>query len=309
MAKSGEGVSGLLVVDKPAGWTSHDIVAKLRGAVGQRRIGHAGTLDPDATGVLLVGLGRVTRLLRYLQEGTKAYRGEVVFGIATDTLDAAGTVVCEQRMVLRAHDVETAVARFVGDIEQIPPMVSAVKVGGRRLHELARAGEEVERAPRHVRIDAIAVEAFAAGPPPIAKLSVRCSSGTYIRSLAADIGESLGGCAHLRGLRRHAVGSFTLADAHTLDEILAEPSRHVVNPAAAMRDLRRVVVDDDGARAISYGQPLPPERLGIEGDDEGPFAVLDGRGELLAVYERRGSVTRPSVVLAPAGAQHESGRS
>lgn len=307
-ASGGDGISGLLVVDKPAGWTSHDVVAKLRGAVGQRRIGHAGTLDPDATGVLLVGLGRVTRLLRYLQEGTKAYRGEVVFGIATDTLDAGGTLVREVPMVLQRGDVETAAARFVGDIEQVPPMVSAVKVGGRRLHELARAGKEVERAPRRIRIKSISVEAFTPGPPPVATLSVRCSSGTYIRTLAADLGESLGGCAHLRALRRRAVGSFTLTEAHTLEEILVDPTRYVLDPAAAMQDLTQVVVDDHDARAISYGQMLPTERLGAEGDEPGPFALIDARGELLAVYERRGSLTKPSVVLAPAGVDHGSER-
>ena len=144
---------GLVVVDKPAGCTSHDVVAKLRKVYGQRRVGHAGTLDPDATGVLLVGLGRATRLLRYLSESGKAYRGRVVFGIATSTLDAAGEVVDQRPMPITSDDVERALPAFVGDIEQLPPMVSAVKVGGRRLHELARAGEEVERAPRPVHVD------------------------------------------------------------------------------------------------------------------------------------------------------------
>src|SRR5438552_1542292 len=139
---------GLVVVDKPAGCTSHDVVARLRRVYGQRRVGHAGTLDPDATGVLLVGLGRATRLLRYLSEAGKAYEGRIVFGIATSTLDAAGEIVDQRPMPLTRRDVERALPRFVGDIEQLPPMVSAVKVGGRRLHELARAGQEVERAPR-----------------------------------------------------------------------------------------------------------------------------------------------------------------
>jgi tRNA pseudouridine55 synthase len=144
---------GLLVVDKPAGWTSHDVVAKLRGVCGQRRIGHAGTLDPDATGVLLVGLGRVTRLLRFLQETTKEYRGVVVFGVATDSLDAAGAVLERKAMPVGKDEVRRAMDRFVGDISQVPPMVSALKVGGRRLHQLAREGKEVEREPRLVHID------------------------------------------------------------------------------------------------------------------------------------------------------------
>jgi tRNA pseudouridine55 synthase len=299
--RSETGIDGLLVVDKPAGWTSHDVVAKLRSAVGQRRIGHAGTLDPDATGVLLVGLGRVTRLLRYLQEGTKMYRGDVVFGAATDTLDASGTVVAETPMSLGRDDVEAAVARFVGDIEQIPPMVSAVKVGGRRLHELARAGEEVERAPRPVRIHAISVKEFTSGDHPVATLMVTCSSGTYIRTLAADLGEALGGCAHLGALRRLAVGPFTLDDAGTLDGILADPLQHVLTPAESMRDLYGVTVDDEQARHISYGHALAPEDLGVDPGQPGPFALTGAGGELRAVYERRGSMLRPSVVLAAAG--------
>src|SRR2546421_5668114 len=138
---------GLVVVDKAAGWTSHDVVAKLRGVYGQKRVGHAGTLDPDATGVLLVGLGRSTRLLRFLQEAGKAYRGTIVFGVSTTTLDAAGEVVDRHPMPVDRSDVEEAVAAFVGEIEQLPPMVSAVKIAGRRVHELARLGEEGERAP------------------------------------------------------------------------------------------------------------------------------------------------------------------
>jgi len=154
---------GLVVVDKPPGWTSHDVVAKLRKAYGQRRIGHAGTLDPDATGVLLVGAGRATRLLRFLQNATKAYRAEIVFGVATTTLDAAGDIVDRQEMSITPDDLTQVAARFVGEIEQVPPMVSAVKVGGRRLHELARLGVEVDRDARRVRVDRLDVESFEPG--------------------------------------------------------------------------------------------------------------------------------------------------
>ena len=216
---------GLVVVDKPAGCTSHDVVAKLRKAYEQRRVGHAGTLDPDATGVLLVGLGRATRLLRFLQEAGKSYRGRIVFGIATSTLDASGEIVEQQPMPLARADVEAAVTRFVGELEQLPPMVSAVKVGGRRLHQLARAGVDVERAPRRVHVDRFEVEDFEPGPYPEATVLVECGSGTYVRSLAADLGVALGGCAHLAPLRRLAIGSFTLAEAHPLDDIVARP-RH-----------------------------------------------------------------------------------
>src|SRR5215510_14031435 len=165
---------GLVVVDKPVGFTSHDVVAKLRRVYGQRRVGHAGTLDPDATGVLLVGLGRATRLLRFLSESGKAYRGRIVFGIATTTLDAAGDVVEQQPMPLDRAQVEVATRRFLGDIEQLPPMVSAVKVGGRRLHQLAREGVDVERTPRRVHVDRFDVEEFVTGAYPEATVVVEC---------------------------------------------------------------------------------------------------------------------------------------
>src|SRR3954454_17358914 len=234
---------GLVIVDKPAGWTSHDVVGKCRKIFGQRRVGHAGTLDPDATGVLLVGLGRATRLLRYLQEAGKSYDARVVFGIATVTLDASGAVLEQAEMAITREQLEAASRAFVGDIEQVPPMVSAIKVGGRKLYELARKGEEVERAPRPVRIDRLTITDFTAGPYPEARLSIDCSTGTYIRSLAADLGAALGGCAHLAELRRTRVGSFTEAEAATLETIEADPDAMVLPPAAALRDMERVVVD------------------------------------------------------------------
>ena len=290
---------GLVVVDKPAGWTSHDVVGRLRRVYGLRRVGHAGTLDPDATGVLLVGLGRATRLLRFLAEGGKAYHARVVFGIATSTLDAAGEVVAREPMTLTRADVEGAAARFVGEIDQVPPMVSAVKVGGRRLYALARAGVEVERAPRRVRIDRIVVEDFEEGPFPVATLTVECGAGTYIRSLAADLGAALGGCAHLGALRRLRVGSFTLDEARTLDAVAADPGAAVLPPAEAMRDLERVVVDAGQVAAVAHGAVFAPDSLAIGGP--GPFALVSPAGELLAVYERRGDAVAPAVVVAVAG--------
>lgn len=290
-------VDGLVVVDKPPGWTSHDVVAKLRAAFGQRRVGHAGTLDPDATGVLLVGLGRVTRLLRFLQNTTKAYRGVVAFGAATDTLDASGRVVERQAMTLAADEVRGAAARFVGEIQQVPPMVSALKVRGRRLHVAARAGEQVDRAARPVRVERLEVEAFEPGPPPRATIRVDCSAGTYVRSLAADLGAALGGCAHLASLRRLRVGPFTLDDARSLDDVVADP--RVLAPADAVRGLDRRVVDPATARVVAHGSALDPGDLGAEGP--GPFAVLDETGTLLAVYEWRGTRLGAAVVLAPTG--------
>jgi tRNA pseudouridine55 synthase len=288
---------GLVVVDKPGGWTSHDVVAKLRKAYGQRRIGHAGTLDPDATGVLLVGLGRATRLLRFLQEAGKSYRGRIVFGISTTTLDAAGEIVEQQPMPLARDDVEAAVGNFVGELEQLPPMVSAVKVGGRRLHQLARAGEDVERAPRRVRVDRFEVVDFEPGPYPSATVFVECGSGTYVRSLAADLGVALGGCAHLGSLRRLSVGSFTLAEARELDDVVAEPDRAVLSLATAMRDVERLDVDDEQVRAVRHGIAFPTGSLGERGP--GPFALVGTGDELVAVYERRGAACKPAVVVAP----------
>jgi tRNA pseudouridine55 synthase len=287
---------GLVVVDKPAGWTSHDVVAKMRKLYGQRRVGHAGTLDPDATGVLLVGLGRATRLLRFLQETKKSYRGTIVFGIATSTLDASGEVVEQQPMPVSREQVAVATERFVGDVEQLPPMVSAVKVGGRRLHQLARAGVDVERAPRRVRVDRFVVESFEPGPYPEATVLVECGSGTYVRSLAADLGVALGGCAHLAALRRLSVGSFTLAEAHELDAVAADPPAAVVPLAAAMRDLERVDVDAEQARAASHGIAFPAGALGDRG--AGPFALVGPGGALVAVYERSGAACKPAVVIA-----------
>jgi len=286
---------GLVVVDKPTGCTSHDVVARLRKIYGQRKVGHAGTLDPDATGVLLVGLGRVTRLLRFLQVAGKTYRGTVRFGVATTTLDAAGEVLDRAPMSVSRDEVVAATKRFVGEIEQVPPMVSAVRVGGRRLHELARAGEEVERAPRAVTVRRFDVEDFEPGPYPLAAVLVECSSGTFVRTLAADLGAALGGCAHLESLRRLAIGTFDLDEAHTLEEIAADPAAAVLAPVVAMRDLERVDVDAERARAVAHGATFTASALAATG--EGPFAVADPEGSLLAVYERRGAGMKPAVVL------------
>ncbi len=291
-------ISGLVVVDKPSGWTSHDVVGKLRKVYGQRRVGHAGTLDPDATGVLLVGLGGATRLLRFLQETGKSYRARIGFGVATDTLDASGAVLERAEMRVSREQLEVAARAFVGDIEQVPPMVSALKVGGRKLYELARKGEEIERAARAVRIDALVVEEFESGPYPEAVIRVDCSSGTYVRSLAADLGTALGGCAHLASLRRLRVGSFALDEARSIDAIEADPASAVLPPAEAMRDLARVQVGDEDARAVKHGATFASRAIVPDDAGEGPFAFVDEQDTLLAVYERRGRGVKPAVVLA-----------
>ena len=245
--------------------------------------------------MLLVGLGRATRLLRYLQETTKTYRGTVSFGVATDTLDAAGAILERRAMPVTEAAVRDAMLRFVGDLQQVPPMVSALRVGGRRLHELARAGEEVERKPRSIRIDTFTLEAFEPGPYPEATVLVECSSGTYIRSLAADLGAALGGPAHLSSLRRLRVGSFTSDESHPLAEIEADPGAVLLTPRDAMRALEQTTVDQESARAVAHGSVFPSVAFAVEGP--GPYAVIDEHGTLLAVYERKGAALKPSVVL------------
>jgi len=284
---------GLVVVDKAAGWTSHDVVAKCRGIFAQRRVGHSGTLDPAATGVLLVGLGRVTRLLRFLADLPKSYQGEVVLGVATSTLDADGEETARWDMsAVTLEQVREAGRRFVGPIDQVPPMVSAVKVGGRRLHELARAGIEVDRPPRRVVVHRLVVEPTEEAG--VVRIEVDCSSGTYVRSLAADLGAALGGGAHLRALRRTAIGSFTLDDARPVER-LSEAA--VQAPASALRDYPAASVDGALARAISHGRVLGTGELGVSGP--GPWSVLDHDGRLLAVYEAvDGDRAKPAVVLA-----------
>ncbi|MDQ3147339.1 MAG: tRNA pseudouridine(55) synthase TruB [Actinomycetota bacterium] len=290
------GPDGLAVVDKPAGWTSHDVVAGARRLLGTRKVGHAGTLDPDATGVLLLGVGRVTRLLRFLSALPKTYEGEVVLGTETTTLDAAGEVVAVHDMAgVGLEQVRSAARRFVGDIEQVPPMVSAVQIGGRRLHALAREGIEVERAPRAVR-----VSRFEVGPASVAgvhPVEVECSSGTYVRTLAADLGRALGGGAHLRRLRRTAIGGFTLAEARPLDRLDAGA---LLSPLAAVSHLDRVEVDLDVEALVGHGLRLTRTGEAAVFDGDGPWAVVSaGEGRLLAVYEAAADRVRPMVVLPP----------
>lgn len=277
---------GLAVVDKPAGVTSHDVVAMLRRRFGERQVGHAGTLDPDATGVLLVGVGRCTRLLRFLTDLGKTYTGQVVFGSTTDSLDSTGVVTARFDMPdLSLERVRREVAaHLVGRIEQIPPMVSAVRVDGRRLHELAREGVEVERAPRPVTVHRFEVEPTA--DPMVFDIEVQCSKGTYIRTLADDLGRLCGGGAHLRGLRRVAVGGFSVADAASPDEVT------LLSLPVALRDYQQVRVDAATAEMVSNGRSLP-----VFGGS-GPWAVVADDGELLAVYEvAEHDRAKPAVVM------------
>jgi tRNA pseudouridine55 synthase len=286
-------VTGVVVIDKDAGWTSHDVVARCRRVFDQRRVGHAGTLDPDATGVLLVGLGRATRLLRFLTPLPKTYTTDIVLGASTSTLDASGEVSATYDMAhVTPAMVRAAAVGLTGEIEQVPPMVSAVKVGGRRLHELARQGVEVERPARPVTVYRFDTEPDQ-DRPGVYRAEIECSSGTYVRVLAADLGVALGGGAHVANLRRTRIGSFGGAEMRPLGLIGPEA---VLTPAQALRDLDSVTADAAAEGAVRTGLPLDRVPLGAAG--EGPWAVLDEQGTLLAVYEATGTDRiRPVVVL------------
>jgi tRNA pseudouridine55 synthase len=305
---------GLVIVDKPSGWTSHDAVARCRRVFHQRRVGHAGTLDPDATGILLVGLGRATRLLQFLVGLPKSYTAEVVLGVATTTLDAGGEVTGRWDMSqVTLAQARAAAAGLTGTLAQVPPMVSAIHVGGRRLHELARAGVEVEREARTVEVTrfditrfdvpadvtgatGLAAGADGSGHGPVMAIEVDCSSGTYIRSLAADLGAALGGGAHLRNLRRTAVGPWTLADATPLDDV--SPA-HMLPPAAALASLPSLTAPASLVASIGHGKVLDRADLGADGP--GPWAVLGPEGDLLAVYQaHHDGRIKPVVVVAEA---------
>jgi tRNA pseudouridine55 synthase len=272
-------LDGVLVIDKPAGKTSHDVVDRVRDVFKTRKVGHGGTLDPDATGVLLVGIGRATRLLAYAQAGPKRYRATARFGVTTSTQDSSGDVLKERPVRLSREVIEHALASFRGEIDQIPPMVSAVRMGGERLYEKARRGEEVERRPRRVTIHSLDLVDF--DGVDRATFDVACSSGTYVRTLIADLGETLGCGAHLEDLRRTQAGGFTDEDAIPLDELRVEALRPLVD---AVGDLPRVEVDAKDAERVAHGQSLDV----ANGPKEGRFVAVVRDGNLLAVYVREG---------------------
>jgi tRNA pseudouridine55 synthase len=278
--------SGLLLVDKPPGVTSHDAVDAVRRALGVRKVGHAGTLDPMATGLLVMGVGRATRLLRFLGELDKEYEGTGRLGEATDTLDAEGTIVATTPVDVDEDELRTAMARFVGEIEQRPPAFSAVKVGGKRLHAEARRGRAVEAPARTVRVDAFDLLRFEGRG---FDFRVVCSSGTYVRSLVADLGERVGSVAHLTRLRRTRIGPFTVSDA-------VPPDRpgDLLPLEGAVSHLPSVRVDDEEAAAARHGRCLAPAAI------DGPYALLDPDDRLIGVWRDTGTKSCPLLVLAPA---------
>lgn len=290
-------IDGFVLVDKAGGWTSHDVVARVRRLLGTRKVGHAGTLDPMATGLLVLGVGRATRLLRFIQGLDKEYEAQACFGVATDSLDADGTEVSRTPMPITESDVRGVLPDFIGSIPQIPPMVSAKKVGGKRLYELARAGETVDRPPVIVEIHELEVTGFEPGDYPVVSLRVTCGSGTYIRSLADDIARKLGGRAHLTALRRTGIGHLGVDSAIRVDG--DDPpgtaaAEQVLPMAAALAHLPAFEADASLATKVSHGQVLPLTEMPVAS----PTRVLDSEQHLIAIYTAADDVARPEVVLA-----------
>ncbi|PRY02613.1 tRNA pseudouridine(55) synthase TruB [Allonocardiopsis opalescens] len=293
--------SGLVVVDKPAGWTSHDVVARVRRLAGTRRVGHAGTLDPMATGVLVVGVEKATKLLGHLALTEKVYEATIRLGESTNTDDAEGEPVGRVPAdAVGEAAVRAGAARLTGPIQQVPPQVSAIKVDGRRAYKSARAGERVELAARTVTVSEFAVGALRRVEDPHGTLvdvdaRVVCSSGTYIRALARDLGAGLGVGGHLTALRRTRVGPYGLDQARTLEELTARFDVVGLDDAVAAAFPRRDLTEDE-ARRIAHGGRIPAARLG-----PGPIGLFGPDGSVLALAEEVGRQAKPTVVFAPAG--------
>jgi tRNA pseudouridine55 synthase len=296
---------GVVVVDKPAGWTSHDVVGRMRRLAATRKVGHAGTLDPMATGVLVVGIGKATRLLTYLSGADKAYAATIRLGASTVTDDAEGELlaVTDASGVSR-EAVEDGVRALTGEILQVPATVSAIKVAGERAYARVRAGEDVQLAARPVTVSRFDV--LASRPTELAgvrmldvDVEVVCSSGTYVRALARDLGAALGVGGHLTALRRTRVGGFGLDVARSLDQLADEPADEPL-PVLALADAARATfpvraLSADEATALGYGKAIAPA-----GDTAGTTAGIAPDGSLVALLEPRDGELRPVVVFAPA---------
>jgi tRNA pseudouridine55 synthase len=301
------GPAGFLIVDKPRGWTSHDAVDAARRWFGTRRVGHLGTLDPLATGVLPLAVRDATKLVPFLEGGEKSYAGTIRLGEETDTLDAEGRTLRRHEGALPSEaELVAALARFRGEIEQIPPMYSAVKHQGVPLHRLARQGRTVERAAKRVRIDRLELLKYA---PPDLDLEVDCSAGTYVRALAQDLGQALGCGAHLLGLRRTRSGPFTLEHAHSEVHLAQAAERGEIDallvPPVNALGFAALRLDEREIREVRHGAEIPaPDPPLVAGTR---LAALDAAGELVAILEvRPGRRLRPLRVLgARAGAQGE----
>ncbi|MGN6110674.1 MAG: tRNA pseudouridine(55) synthase TruB [Kofleriaceae bacterium] len=290
------GLHGVLVLDKPEGLSSATAVERVKRMVGADRAGHGGTLDPIATGVLPICLGVATKLAQYLLADDKAYEAEGLLGIETDTLDRTGQVIAEQPVEVTEAALRAAIARRIGEQDQIPPAFSAIKQGGVRNYHRARAGEQVERAARRIRIDQLELIAF---EPPRFRVAVACSKGTYVRSLIADLGADVGCGAHLTALRRTRSGRFSIAQAVALDQIpRLDLASHLV-PLTEATDLPIIAVPEALVDPVLAGVQLSPEALGLVAseDPEPPrYQLVDGDGTLLAIAHCRVGAARGKVV-------------
>ena len=277
------GPEGLVLVDKPSGITSHDAVAMVRRALATKKVGHAGTLDPMATGLLVMGAGRATRFLRFLGELTKTYEATMRLGVETTTLDADGEITRSAEVHVSDDALARAVAALLGESLQVPPAYSAVKVGGRKLYEAARKGESLVAGARPIWVERFEV---VARRDDDVDLIVTCGGGTYVRVLVADVGTALGCGAHLTALRRTQIGSFDVADASPPD-VASRP----LPIARAVAHLPTVNLEEEEAKAAGHGRVLGPMAL------VGPYAVVGPSGELIGVYQDDGPKSKPLVVL------------
>ena len=281
---------GFAIIDKEAGWTSHDVVAKARGVFATKKIGHSGTLDPPATGVLILGVGKATRLLRFLTDLQKEYVATMVIGSETDTLDAEGatTRTTDHRPTL--DNLQESSKHFLGVIDQVPPMVSAVKVQGRRLYELAREGKEIHRESRKVIIHELLISA--SPKSDVFQLKIKCGSGTYVRSLVSDIAQKAGSLAHVGSLRRTAIGSFNELVANKID------GASLIGLTEGLRDYEMIQVDDKMRDRIRVGAVVRVEEFPPLSTD-GPWGIVDLNQNLLAMYEKfKNETLKPAVVLS-----------
>ena len=289
--------SGFLVVDKPKGMTSNGVVGRVKRATGIKKVGHAGTLDPLATGVMVIAIGPVTRLIRFIQEQPKEYRATAQFGVSTDTLDSEGAVLSREPMEFSEAELAAVADRFVGTVLQVPPMVSALKHQGRRLYELAREGQVVEREARPIEIYELEIQSVGSGPYPEVEFRVVCGKGTYVRSLADDLAGALGGSAHLTALRRTRTGSLDV-DTHGIEvDQLDDWESRLLAPSEALGDLPAITVSEETARGVFNGVRFVGGEM-VSAPEDTAVRVLDSSGDLIAVYRRVGEQARPEVVLA-----------
>jgi len=286
---------GFLVVDKPGGLTSNAVIGEVKKATKVKKVGHAGTLDPMATGALVVAIGNVTRLIRYIQDQPKEYVATALFGVATDTLDADGAVLAREPMDFTPEDLTELLPRFVGSIYQVPPMVSALKKDGRRLHELAREGQVIERDARPVEVYELDLISVGPGPYPVVEFRMVCGNGTYVRSLADDLAAALGGHAHLTALHRTRIGSLKAKNGVTIND-LHNWEDYLLSPIDALSHLPQVIVGEETAVAVTHGVPFVGGEL-VSIPEEVSVRVVNSSGELIAVYVRNGDQARPEVVL------------